>query len=217
MALVNELARVLGINLLASFAARLPARVGTSIELMLVVAGSLLPLWPLYRGWVQLQDLLAYAALWMTLSVISTLIRLNTMTRRSPKTRFFALHYTIMIGALSLVSGAWAVILLLEAGPSGGWFSLIPTACALVLANAWSLADGWFVRGGNRAAKLWQVLLPGYLRFVPVLGATISGAVLILGDAPQSYRLIAAAVLMLIIAGIDITLAVASVRLRPGP
>ena len=47
--------------------------------------------------------------------------------------------------------------------------------------------------------------------------ATISGAVLILGDAPQSYRLIAAAVLMLIIAGIDITLAVASVRLRPGP
>ena len=139
------------------------------------------------------------------------------MTRRSPKTRFFALHYTIMIGALSLVSGAWAVILLLEAGPSGGWFSLIPTACALVLANAWSLADGWFVRGGNRAAKLWQVLLPGYLRFVPVLGATISGAVLILGDAPQSYRLIAAAVLMLIIAGIDITLAVASVRLRPGP
>lgn len=183
---------------------------------MLVVAGSLLPLWPLYRGWVQLQ-LLAYAALWMTLSVISTLIRLNTMTRRSPKTRFFALHYTIMIGALSLVSGAWAVILLLEAGPSGGWFSLIPTACALVLANAWSLADGWFVRGGNRAAKLWQVLLPGYLRFVPVLGATISGAVLILGDAPQSYRLIEAAVLMLIIAGIDITLAVASVRLRPGP
>lgn len=135
MALVNELVRVLGINLLASLAARLPARVGTSIQLMLVVAGSLLPLWPLYRGWVQLQDLLAYAALWMTLSVISTLIRLNTMTRRSPKTRFFALHYTIMIGALSLVSGAWAVILLLEAGPSGGWISLIPTACALLLAK----------------------------------------------------------------------------------
>ena len=210
---MNEIARVLGFNLLGSLAARLPARVGTAVQLLLILVGSLLPLWPLWRGWIRLQDLLAYSSLWLALSVIGTLIRLRTLATQTDATRFFALNYAIMIGILSLVCGIWSVILLAIAGSSGGWMALLPMALAMVLANAWSLADGWFLRGGRELAKLWQVVLPGYLRFIPVLFATIAGAVLILGDHPVEYQLAAAASLVIVLTAIDLTLAIASFRL----
>ena len=210
---MNEIARVLGFNLLGSLAARLPARVGAAVQLLLILVGSLLPLWPLWRGWIRLQDLLAYTSLWLALSVIGTLIRLRTLATQTDATRFFALHYAIMIGILSLVCGIWSVILLAIAGSSGGWMALLPMALAMVLANAWSLADGWFLRGGRELAKLWQVVLPGYLRFIPVLFATIAGAVLILGDHPVGYQLAAAASLVIVLTAIDLTLAIASFRL----
>lgn len=210
---MNQLARALGFGLLSSVASRLPAPIATAVQLLLILIGSLLPLWPLLRGWIELQDLLAYSALWLAMSVGATLIRLATMGRRDATTRFFALHYAIMIGVLSLVCGAWSVILLFMAGVSGGWFALIPTAAALLLSNAWSLADGWFLRGGRTVARLWQVLLPGYLRFIPVLLATIAGAVLIIGEYPLDYRLVAAATLVVVLTAIDLTLALASFRL----
>ncbi len=210
---VDQLLRALGVNLLGSLAARLPARAGAVVQLLLILVGSLLPLWPLLRGWIELQDLLAYSSLWLAMSVGSTLIRLNTMARRDAITRFFALHYAIMIGVLSLVCGVWSVILLFMAGVSGGWFALIPTAAALLLSHAWSLADGWFLRGGRTVTRLWQVLLPGYLRFIPVLLATIAGAVLIIGEYPLDYRFVAAAALVVVLTAIDLTLALASFRL----
>lgn len=210
---MNEIARALGFNLLGSLAARLPARVGAAVQVLLILIGSLLPLWPLGRGWIQLQDLLAYSSLWLAFSVAGTLIRLRTLATQNETTRFFTLHYTIMIGVLSLVCGVWSVILLFMAGVSGGWFALIPTAAALLLSHAWSLADGWFLRGGRTVTRLWQVLLPGYLRFVPVLLATIAGAVLIIGEYPLDYRFVAAAALVVVLTAIDLTLALASFRL----
>lgn len=209
---MNQLARALGFGLLSSVASRLPAPIATAVQLLLILIGSLLPLWPLLRGWIELQDLLAYSALWLAMSVGATLIRLATMGRRDATTRFFALHYAIMIGVLSLVCGVWSVILLAIAGPSGGWMALLPMGLAMLLANAWSLADGWFLRGGRRVARLWQVVLPGYLRFVPVLLGTIAGAVLIIGEHPLEYRFVAAASLVLVLTAIDLTLALASFR-----
>lgn len=210
---MNQLARALGFGLLSSVASRLPTPVATAVQLLLILTGSLLPLWPLLRGWIELQDLLAYSALWLAMSVGTTLIRLGTMSRRDDTTRFFALHYAIMIGVLSLVCGVWSVILLFMAGVSGGWLALVPTAAALLLSNAWSLADGWFLRGGRSVARLWQVLLPGYLRFLPVLLGTIAGAVLIIGDHPWEYRFVAAASLVVVLTAIDLILALASFRL----
>lgn len=46
------------------------------------------------------------------------------------------------------------------------------------------------MRGGSRVATLWQEVLPGYLRFVPVLLGTITGAVLIIGGSPAHQQLI---------------------------
>ena len=209
---MNEIARVLGFGLLSSLAARLPARAGAAVQVLLVLVGSLLPLWPLSRGWIGLQDLLAYSSLWLAMSVAGTLIRIRTLARQTDTTRFFALQYAIMIGILSLVCGVWSVILLAIAGPSGGWMALLPMGLAMLLANAWSLADGWFLRGGRRVARLWQVVLPGYLRFVPVLLGTIAGAVLIIGEHPLEYRFVAAASLVLVLTAIDLTLALASFR-----
>lgn len=206
---MNEIARALGFNLLGSLAARLPARIGAVVQVLLILTGSLLPLWPLGRGWIQLQDLLAYSSLWLAMSVAGTLIRLRTLATQNDTTRFFALHYTIMIGILSLVCGVWSVILLAIAGPSGGWIALLPMAVAMALANAWSLADGWFLRGGRKVARLWQVVLPGYLRFIPVLLATIFGAVVILGEY-DDYRFLVGASLIVALTAIDLTLAVLS-------
>ncbi len=210
---MDQLLRALGFGLLSSLAARLPARVGAVVGVGLILVGSLLPLWPLSRGWIGLQDLLAYSSLWLAMSVASTLIRTRTLAKQTDVTRFFALHYTIMIGVLSLVCGIWSVILFSFAAPSGGWIALLPMAAAMLLANAWSLADGWFLRGGRQVARLWQVILPGYLRFLPVLLGTIAGAVLILGEHPWEFRFVAAASLVIVLTAIDLTLAVASFRL----
>ena len=212
MARVNQLVRVLGIGLLSSLAARLPARAGAVVQILLILIGSLLPLWPLWRGGIELQDLLAYSALWLALSVLTTVIRLRTMPEQDGIVTFFTMHYAIMIGILSLVTGIWSIILLSMAGPSGGWWALLLTAIAMVLANAWSLADNWFTRNGRRGAKLWQVLLPGYLRFVPVLLATIFGAVAIIGDWTASGRLIIGVCLVLVLTLIDVVLAVVAYR-----
>lgn len=193
-------------------AARLPARAGAVVQVLLILVGSALPLWPLWRGAIGLQDLLAYSALWLAMSVITTLVRLRTMPGKPDLIRFFTLHYAIMIGILSLVVGVWSIILLVMAGVGGGWWALLLTAIAMALSNAWSLADGWFNRNGRRGAKLWQVLLPGYLRFVPVLFATVFGAVAIIGDWAASERLVIGACLVLALTLIDVVLALVSYR-----
>ncbi len=207
---MNQLARVLGFGLLSALAERLPARVGAAVQILLILAGSLLPLWPLWRGTIELQDLLAYSALWLVMSVITTVIRLRTITQGAHAARFWAVHYSIMIGVLSLVTGIWSAILISITG-AGSWSSLVWTAVAMLLANAWSLADGWFQRGGRTVAKLWQVLLPGYLRFVPVLLAVVFGAVVILGE--YDHRFLVGACLIGALTAIDLTLAVLSYRL----
>ncbi|MFT4227136.1 DUF6498-containing protein [Micropruina sp.] len=207
---MNQLARVLGFGLLSALAERLPARAAMAVQIVLILVGSLLPLWPLSRGTIGLQDLLAYSALWLAMSVGTTLIRLLTMTRAGSAAQFWALHYAIMIGVLSLVTGIWAVILISLTG-GGSWSTLLLTGLAMLLANAWALADGWFSRGGRTVAKLWQVLLPGYLRFVPVLLATVLGAVVILGEY-DDYRFLVGACLVVALTVIDLTLAVLSYR-----
>lgn len=209
---MNALSRAIGFGLLTSLAARLPGRVGVAIQVALVLVGSVLPVWPVTRGWVHLQDILAYGSLWMGLSVVTTVIRMLTLRLRTDETRFFTLHYVGMVGILTLVTTVWSIVLLVTAGPSGGWTVLWLSACGLVLSAAWSLADGWFVRGGCQVAQPWQVLLPGYLRWLPMLVGTIVGAVMLLGDSTPQGRLVAAVALVLAFAVIDITLALVSLR-----
>lgn len=179
------------------------------LQYLLIATATLLPLVPLLAGRIALQDLLAYWVVAAALSVISTLIRLNTMERRTRTTTFLTLHYGLMIGILSVVCGAWALVLLIIAGPSGGWWALLPALLAQVLATAWSLADGWFLRGGRLRAQTWQVVLPGYLRFLPLLGGTVFAAILITGDAPASQRMLVGVGLIVSQFVIDLGLALA--------
>lgn len=204
---MNPVLRVLGFGLLESVSARMSPRAGAVVQFVLIVVGSLAPIIPLLTGAVELVDLLAYTVLAMALSIAGTLIRLKTMTQQSHSTTFFMIHYSILIGILSLVCGVWTIILLVRVGPSGGWFALIPMAAALVLANAWSLADGWFVRGGRDVAQLGQIVLPGYLRFAPLLVATVLGASFYLGDASASALTAVAIGLVLVQTLIDLALA----------
>lgn len=211
---VNTLLRGLGIGLLQSVAARISPTVATVVQFALIIAGTLLPLFPLLSGAIGLPDLLVYTVMAMLLSIGGTLIRLNTMARPSDTAKFFMLHYSGMIGILCLVCGVWAVVLLvMTGGPSGGWKTLLPMAAALVLANAWSLADGWFVRGGRFVTKTWQVLLPGYLRFAPLLVATVFGAIAFMGEGAGSSPFWTAVGLVVSQTVIDLALAVASLLL----
>lgn len=211
---VNVLTRLLGIGLLESVAARLSPATATIVQFGLIIIGSLLPIIPLLLGAVHLADLLAYTVLGMAVSVVTTLIRLATLGQPTTTSGFFMLHYSIMIGVLSIVCGVWALILLAKAGPSGGWSGLVPLAIGLLLANAWSIADGWFVRGGRHVTKLWQVVLPGYLRFVPLLFGTVLGAFAYLGDSSEAQKMWIAIGLVLSQTVIDLSLAVAALRTR---
>ncbi|KGN30502.1 hypothetical protein N802_06715 [Knoellia sinensis KCTC 19936] len=212
---MTPILRVLGLGLLESLAARLSPQTAVVVQFILILFGSLLPIVPMLTGAVHLADLLAYTVLAMALSVAGTLIRLRTMATQTETTQFFMLHYAAMIGILSLVCGVWAVILLVRAGPSGGWFALVPMAVALVLAQGWSLADGWFTRGGRHVAHVWQIVLPGYLRFAPLLVGTVFGASAYLGESSEGTRTAIAVGLVLAQAIIDVALAVAALRLRP--
>lgn len=210
---MNALLRVIGVAALESLASRMSARAATAVQFLLVVAGTALPLIPLLSGAVRLQDLLAYLVLAQALSVAGTLVRLRTLADPPPQAKFFMLHYALMNGILSVVCGVFAVILLVIAGPSGGWAALVPTAAALVLAHAWSLADGWFARGGRRVARTWQVVLPGYLRFVPLLVGTVLGAIAIMGQGPATGTLPIAVGLVVAQTAIDLSLALAALLL----
>lgn len=184
--------RVCGFGMLESLAARLPAPVALALQLALVTLGSLIPLLAVLSGTVGLPELLVYLVAAMVISIASTLIRLGTMANRSSTTRFLMLHYSGMIGILSLVCGIWAVVLVNMAGPTGGWGALLPGLIAIALAACWSLADGWFVRGGRAGARAWQIVLPGYLRFIPLLLGTVLGGIGIVNGAPGGeVRLIA--------------------------
>ena len=226
MVRVNALARLLGLSLLQSVAARLSPRTGLAVQFALIIFGSLLPIIPLLAGAIHLADLLAYTILSMALSIAGTLIRLDTMdtsvgapisgVRFPPVTTFYKIHYSIMVGIFSLVCGVLAVVMLVKIGPSGGWFALIPLAAALILAHGWSLADGWFVRGGRHVARIWQVVLPGYLRLMPLLFATVFGAAFYLNNEGSSPSGTAVAVgLILAMTVIDLALAVAALKIRP--
>ncbi|KGN36332.1 DUF6498-containing protein [Knoellia subterranea] len=211
---MNPILRVLGLGLLESIASRLSPLAATVVQFTLIIGGSLLPIIPLLTGAIHLADLLAYTVLGMALSIAGTLIRLRTMKKRSKATTFLMLHYSIMIGILCLVCGVWAVILLVHAGPSGGWIGLLPMAIALVLAHGWSLADGWFTRGGRYVVTEGQVVLPGYLRFAPLLFATVLGASAYLGDGSE-WQLVAIAVgLVLAQTVIDLGMALWAVKLH---
>ncbi|WP_461109808.1 DUF6498-containing protein [Tessaracoccus terricola] len=211
---MNTLLRGLGIGLLQSIAARISPVVATVVQFALILVGTLLPLFPLLSGAIGLPDLLVYTVLAMLLSIGGTVVRLRTMSPRSPSADFFTLHYSGLIGILCVVCGVWAVILLvMTGGPSGGWKALLPMAAALVLANAWSLADGWFIRGGRFAVRTWQVLLPGYLRFAPLLLATVFGAVAILGEGSGVSPFRVAVGLVVAQTVIDLAVSVASLLL----
>lgn len=210
---MNSLLRVLGIGLLQSVAARLSPVVATVVQFALIIAGTFLPIIPLLSGAIGLPDLLVYTVLAMVMSIAGTLIRLDTMAEQTSDTGFFKIHYSAMIGILSLVCGVFAIILLVSTGgPSGGWWALLPMALALLLANGWSLADGWFIRGGRNVTKLWQIVLPGYLRYAPLLVATVFGAVAILGSGSPLSALQVAIGLVVAQTVIDLVLVAVSLR-----
>lgn len=211
---MNPILRVLGFGLLESLASRLSPAAAVVVQFVLIIGGSLLPIVPLLTGAIHLADLLAYTVVGMALSIAGTLIRLRTMTKQSDTTTFLMLHYSIMIGILCVVCGVWAGILLAKAGPSGGWMALWPMVIALVLAQAWSLADGWFTRGGRHVVTVGQVVLPGYLRFGPLLVATVLGAVAYIGESSDGTRVAIAVGLVLVQTVIDLGMAWWAVRLH---
>lgn len=198
---VNALARVFGFGLLQSIASRLPAGFGVAISVVLVLVADLLPLWPLLTGAVRLPDLLIYYCLALFAGVGVTIIRLRTHRpggKKSKDSGFFLLHYSLMVGIFALVGGVWAIILANLLGLTGGWLSLLPMALAILIGNAWSLADGWFVRRGRDHARLWQIVLPGYLILVPYLLATVFGAVVGLAESPDEGQLRLVAICLVI-------------------
>lgn len=202
--------RALGLGLLESIAARLPRGVATFVQFALLLVGVLLPLPPFLSGVLGAADVLAYFAFGMLLSVLVTVIRLRTMEKASDWTVVAVAGYALGVGSVSLMASSFAGYLLWLVGPSGGWAVMVPGLVALVLAQGWSLADGWFVRGGFRVARTWQVVLPGVLRVLPLHLAGIWGMILLMGDAPQHQLRLFGVLLIGIQAAIDVSLAVAS-------
>lgn len=220
MVAVNPLARVLGFGLLQSIANRLPPAAGIAISVVLVLVADLFPVLPLLSGAIRLPDLLLYYFFALVIGIGANLIRARTLgsARGSARAKdrdtdsFLVLHSSFMVGIFALVCGVWAIIIGSMLGVSGGWWALLPMALAVILGQAWQLADTWFVRGARFHTKLWHVLLPSYLILAPYLMATCFGAFVAMGQQNEADLRAIALALIGAQTLIDLTLTLVAAR-----
>ena len=150
---MNVLVRVLGLELLARTAARLPgvwARVATAV---LLVGVNLLPVWAVLEGRAGMGDV--FLVYWFENVVVWAcgIVRVATaegidthggmVGQRKGLAPFFALHY----GVFTLVHGFFAGAMALVVGLEGGIGQVLLLALLIAVSHVVSLAVNWFGRG----------------------------------------------------------------------
>jgi hypothetical protein len=169
---MNTLLRVLGIELVARLAARLPgvlARVATAV---LLVATNLLPVWAVATERAGMGDV--FLVYWIENVVVWACGIVRTATAEGPgkgtvavttngvrgdlsSAKFFALHY----GIFTMVHGVFAIIVVAVVGLTGGIGQVLLLSLAIAASHLFSLGANWFGRDERK------VVSPGKAMFAP--------------------------------------------------
>jgi hypothetical protein len=184
---MNVVLRLLGIELLARLAARLPggwARLATAV---LLVAVNLLPVWAVLEGRAGMGDVfLVYwfenVVVWACGIVrVATAQGIDTMGgvtgRRTGLAPFFALHY----GVFTLGHGFFAVFMAVVVGLEGGIGEVLLLSLLIAVSHLVSLAVNWFGRGERLVVGAGTAAWAPYPRMLVLHVGIILGFVFIGG------------------------------------
>jgi hypothetical protein len=169
---MNTILRILGIELVARAAARLPgglARFATAVVLVVV---NLLPVWAVVTERAGMGDV--FLVYWIENVVVWACGIVRTATAEGPgngtvavttngvpgdmsSAKFFALHY----GIFTLVHGVFAVIVAALVGLKGGLGPVVLLSLAITASHLFSLGANWFGRDERK------VVSPGKAMFAP--------------------------------------------------
>ena len=185
--------RLLGIELLARLAARLPgawARLGTAVLLVVV---NLLPVWAVLEGRAGMGDV--FLVYWFENVVVWAcgIVRVATAEgidtqggvsgRRTGLAPFFALHY----GVFTLVHGVFAVIMAVVVGLVGGIGEVLLLSLVIAVSHVVSLGVNWFGRGERLVVGPGTAMVAPYPRMLVLHVGIILGFVFIGGPSASDH------------------------------
>ena len=184
---MQVLLRVLGIQLLARVAARLPGGLARLATAVLLVVVNLLPLWAVLDRRAGMGDVfLVYwvenVVVWLCGIVqVATAEGIDTMGgvtgRRTGLAPFFALHY----GVFTLAHGFFAVIMASLVGLVGGLGQVLLLSAVIAASHVVSLAMNWFGRGERLVVGAGAAAFAPYPRMLVLHVGIIAGFALIGG------------------------------------
>lgn len=173
---MNTLLRILGVQLVASAAARLPgglARVATAVVLVVV---NLMPVWAVATERIGMGDV--FLVYWIENVVVWACGIVRTATAEGPgkgtvplttngrrdmsSARFFALHYGIFTGVHGIFTGIVVAILGLE----GGVGQVVLLSLAITASHLFSLGVNWFGRDELKVVSPAQAMFAPYPRML---------------------------------------------------
>lgn len=169
---MNTLLRILGIELVARLAARLPGGLARLSTAVLLVATNLLPVWAVATERAGMGDV--FLVYWIENVVVWACGIVRTATAEGPgkgtvavttngvpgdmsSAKFFALHYGIFTGA----HGIFTIIVVALVGLTGGVGQVVLLSLAITVSHLFSLGVNWFGRDERK------VVSPGRAMFAP--------------------------------------------------
>lgn len=184
---MNTLLRILGIEVVARAAARLPgglARFATAVVLVVV---NLLPVWAVVTERIGMGDV--FLVYWIENVVVWACGIVRTATAEGPggdgevtssggrdmsSAKFFALHY----GIFTLVHGVFAIIVVAILGLKGGVAQVVLLSLAITVSHLFSLAVNWFGRDERKVVSVGRAMFAPYPRMLVLhVGIIIAFAV----------------------------------------
>ncbi len=171
---MNTLLRILGIQLVATAAARLPgglARVATAVVLVVV---NLLPVWAVATERIGMGDV--FLVYWVENVVVWACGIVRTATAEGTggptvtggrrdnlsSAQFFALHY----GIFTLVHGVFTIIVVAIVGLKGGLGQVFLLSLAITVSHLFSQAVNWFGRDEHKLVSVGRAMFAPYPRML---------------------------------------------------
>lgn len=187
---MNLVLRLLGVQVLARAAARLPGRAAWVATAVVLAVVDLLPLVAVVRGDVGMADV--FLVYWLENVVVWLvgMVRVSTadgqdgarLTSRGDPighTQFFALHY----GVFTLVHGIFTAFIVGILGLDGGVLPVLVLTGATAASQLWYLGAVWFGRGQQHLVSTATAMFAPYPRMLVLqVGIIVGFSVAVGGD-----------------------------------
>ncbi len=192
---MHPLLRILGIELIARIARRLPGSAARLASAVLLVVVNLLPVWAVLQGSIGMGDV--FAIYWFENVVVwaTGIVRIATAEGtggpqirssglRIANAAFFALHY----GIFTFVHGVFTLFMVILTGLDGGIANVVLLAAAITVSHLVSLGLNWFGRDERLVVSPGQAMSAPYPRMIVLHVSIIAGFFFVVGGPEEASR-----------------------------